>query len=520
MNDIIDVGATNDPRLAIVKSLLNELNKHDIIYCHWKSNEHVLPAVQGDTDLDVLFSENQQDQVRSILVNVGFRKFKAAWFVRYPYIEDYLAIDSESGKLVHVHTHFRLVLGEKMVKSYRLPWENVILEGRIWMQQVNIYASSEKDEFLLLLVRLALKIPFLHTKKFAKKQDSEDAKREFYWLKERVGKEELCQLSRKRLGSVSVTSIEALYDNGLTSEGIKQLSTAIRPEMNSMRRLSFLNSYRLRYTRWIFYNFSRVNKRLNLLPIANHRTFLGDGLIISLMGADGSGKSTQTKLLTQQLKKKLDTVFIYMGSGDGTSSFYVKLLKYTIRLFQPENDRKLNYKLSKTRISDLKVNQSPVKQVGKIVYALSLCIDKKAKLKNAQRIRRRGAIVICDRYPQIQCFGYNDGPLLGTYRTSKFACLRWIANFEKKQYGLCEYIKPNLVIKLITDTKVLHQRRSDEMSFERLSEKQEGIVALKFADDVKVIHIDAAMEISEVLKVAMSEIGKFLTIETAKPVKS
>ncbi|GAA5421541.1 hypothetical protein [Tetragenococcus halophilus] len=40
--------------LAILKDLFNELNAQNIRYIHWKSNEHLQAAINGDTDLDIM----------------------------------------------------------------------------------------------------------------------------------------------------------------------------------------------------------------------------------------------------------------------------------------------------------------------------------------------------------------------------------------------------------------------------------------------------------------------------------
>src|SRR5690554_7520048 len=103
--------------LYIIKDLLSDLNSNNINYCHWKSNEHLEASVNGDTDLDVLFDENQKEQVEKILKNNNFHLFEAVWYKKYNGIVDYIGYDYKQGKTVHVHTHFRLDLGEVGIKS-------------------------------------------------------------------------------------------------------------------------------------------------------------------------------------------------------------------------------------------------------------------------------------------------------------------------------------------------------------------------------------------------------------------
>ena len=60
--------------LQIIEQLLNDLNSNGISYCHWKSNEHLEAAANGNTDLDILFAENQSQRAIEILKRNKFNK--------------------------------------------------------------------------------------------------------------------------------------------------------------------------------------------------------------------------------------------------------------------------------------------------------------------------------------------------------------------------------------------------------------------------------------------------------------
>lgn len=182
----------NDFRLPCVKNLVNTLNTNNILYCHFKSNEHVVPAVQGDTDLDILFEDDQIDLVECVLKNCGFIKFKAVGRKKYSYIEDYICIDKSTGKLVHVHGHYRLLSGVAGIKPHVIPWEHRVLSNRIWCYKSGIYISGHVDELYLLLIRSALKhFNFNLTSKVSsrifKNELPIDLFIEFDWLRARVG---------------------------------------------------------------------------------------------------------------------------------------------------------------------------------------------------------------------------------------------------------------------------------------------------------------------------------------------
>lgn len=52
--------------LKTIKDMLEALEINDIQYCHWKSNEHLEPALNGDTDLDMLFLPEQRSIVDKV----------------------------------------------------------------------------------------------------------------------------------------------------------------------------------------------------------------------------------------------------------------------------------------------------------------------------------------------------------------------------------------------------------------------------------------------------------------------
>ncbi len=174
--------------LQIVDRLTQRLEQENIAYCHWKSNEHVDAAVEGKTDLDILVDKAKQEQLERVLPEIGFKYFEAIPCRRYRDIEDYLAIDEETGTLVHFHLHYQLELGEKQLKGYHLPWEELILSSRIYDRTHQIYIAEPNIEIILLIVRAALKVRNRDRLKNLLGYDyfKGDFIREFNWLKARI----------------------------------------------------------------------------------------------------------------------------------------------------------------------------------------------------------------------------------------------------------------------------------------------------------------------------------------------
>jgi len=67
---------------------------------------------------------------------LGYKRFIAQAWARYPGIEDWIGFDEETGQLAHVHLHYQLVLGRKYVKEQHLPWEELVLDTAV--QDLNL----------------------------------------------------------------------------------------------------------------------------------------------------------------------------------------------------------------------------------------------------------------------------------------------------------------------------------------------------------------------------------------------
>ncbi len=127
-----------------------------------------------------------------------------------------------------------------------------------------------------------------------------------------------------------------------------------------------------------------------------------------------------------------------------------------------------------------------------------------------QNAKSKGALVICDRYPQNQVMGYNDGPLLHDFLDSKNPLFRTVAKMEASIYAQAENHPPDILFKLVTDAEVVEKRKPGETSIEKLIAKINGVKQLKFKDTCKVITVDAKKPLNEVLCIVRKEIWNML----------
>jgi len=100
--------------LKICEDFFEELNRKEIDYCHWKSNQHLVEGLEGKTDLDILIDKSKYFEVNQILFKLKFKRFETKSYLKYMSIEDFIGLDESTGMLVHIHLHYELRVGKKI----------------------------------------------------------------------------------------------------------------------------------------------------------------------------------------------------------------------------------------------------------------------------------------------------------------------------------------------------------------------------------------------------------------------
>ena len=123
-----------------------------------------------------------------------------------------------------------------------------------------------------------------------------------------------------------------------------------------------------------------------------------------------------------------------------------------------------------------------LRAAARIPWALALSCEKRGKLRRMIRARNRGMIVICDRLPQAEISGFNDGPLLARWREHSWRLCRALATWEARPYTEVALDPPDLVIKLMVTPEVALARRPemtlDELRRRVLAVQSLGVFAL------------------------------------------
>jgi thymidylate kinase len=490
--------------LVVVAGMFGRLRAEGIGYCHWKSNEHLGPATRGETDLDVLVNRSDSLRVSHILAETGYKRFSAPAESAHAGIEDYLGLDEETGKLVHLHLHYRLILGEKFLKGYRVPWERVLLSGRVLDPLTGLHTSAPEAELLLLAVRAALKLRSRDRLGAGHRSPArgDDVLREFRWLADRVDPERLRALAVELLGPAGEPPMMEILETGLTWRGLLRLQRAIEPVMRPYRAFSPAEARALRWKHEWLVRWNRLRQRVCSTRRALRLGSPRGGLVIAFLGADGSGKSTLTKAVGSWLGWKLEVLPLYFGYGDGP----VSLVRRPLRLLQNWYARGLLAKpvegggvpAGTSASSSVPGWRSAPKAVWRMLYAWSIVSEKRSRIRQAQRARHLGWIVIADRYPQAQIKALSDGPLLESWAGHRWPALRIIARWEEEAYRSMEAVAPDLVIKLHVSPAVSVGRKSDATT-ESLGRRADTVRRIRFPESTRVLDIDADQPLDTVV---------------------
>jgi thymidylate kinase len=483
--------------LQAVTELCRRLADAEVPYCHWKSNEHLRAAAEGETDLDLLVARDAALRVAQVLAETGYKRMNAVGARAYIGIEDYLAMDGTTGKLIHLHLHYRLVVGEKFLKGYRLPWEERFLSSRRLDGETGIYVSAPELELIVLLVRTALKRRRRDTLFGGPGPLDGDFLREFRWLVERIDPTQLQTEATELLGAPASSLLGTMVSRGVEPVGLARFRAAIANVTDSHRTYPPAEATRRRWSREWHARWARLRSRVLQRP---HPTRFGNprgGVIVAFLGADGSGKSTVTSAIASWLSWRMEIVQLYFGFGDGPVSPLRRPLQ-SLKLLYSRRTRENQTRSQSTFTQTLASWRGAPQAIWHVLWSWSVVREKEARLRQAQRARNLGLVAICDRYPQAQIMALGDGPLLSHWNRHPWGWLRATARWELAAYRRMEAVVPDLVIKLQVSPEVSAGRKQD-VSLESLARRVEVVDRVRFANAARVAYVDANQPLEQVL---------------------
>jgi hypothetical protein len=500
--DTFTPAGTESPPLSVLLEILEEFHGQNISYCYWKSSLRVYRALSGESDLDLLIAREDQHCAQAILLQRGLKLFRDVANRDHPAVVSYLGYDEPSGRIVHPHLHFRLVVGEALLKNYRLPWEAAILSRAVPHPTLPIRVLDPVSEALLLVARAAFELR------------PADAVAIRHWaavkLKFGLDRKVLCSridrlTLRDRAGEVFEDDLSEMVANavfcGRPLERQVRLRRRIRQELAVHRVYNAAEARVRSWTRAVLWAAGGLNERVLHLPRLWGRRAPSGGRVVAVIGVDGSGKTTIVAAIRAWLRGQVDVVPIYFGTGAGRPS----LLLLPFKMMVPVITRLLRAKprgATHGRISDRA--PEPLYSLLMMVWAAAVAAEKQIKLRAAHRGASRGLVVVADRYPQNEDVRYNDGPLLPRLTRAP----RWLRRFEARAYALARRLPPDLLLKLEV-TPETAARREPDMDPAVIRQRINALQRLTFPG-ARVVRVDAEQPLEGVICSVKREIWNLL----------
>jgi hypothetical protein len=492
----------DNPTLLLLLMVLGDFRRQTISYCYWKSSKRIQSVLAGEGDLDLLIARHDQHRAEAILLERGFKRFPSVAMRDHPAVLSYLGHDEPSGRLVHLHLHFRLVVGERLHKNYRIPWENEILARAISHATLPVMMLDPASEAVLLGVRACLELRrpdpvTLRGWRTTLVRFALDRKQ----LAETLDRVRLTRRASELLGyDLGATLADAIYGEGpLEKSG--RLRPAIRKHFAPYRTYNALEARLRSAARAIYWAAGGLNRFYLHLPRPSRRRAPGGGCVVALIGIDGSGKSTISAAIRTWLSSEIDVMPVYFGTGGGRPSLLLRPFKLMVPLVTPL------LKAKPSGSSHGKVSKAApglLYSLLLMVWAAVVAREKRTKLLAARRGASRGLVVVADRYPQNEIRGFNDGALL----TRLAWAPSWLRRWEGSAYALAQRLPPDLVIKLIV-TPETTARREPDMDSTVIEKRIEAIPRLTFSG-AHVVSINAEQPLTDVIRAVKQEIWRML----------
>jgi thymidylate kinase len=479
----VDREASARPVLGLVTALLSDLAAREVVFCHWKSNDHLDRSLSGDNDLDLLVDRRHAGLLTEAAAALGFKRAVARLDRTFPTLEDWYGVDPETQRFVHLHVHYQLVLGEPLIKNHRLPLEDAMLATRRMDGPMPV--PDPACDAAVLVIRAILKQRALQLLRPAsRKRLAEHSRAELTFLLERTDPARARAFVAQHLAGLPpdlfAEALESLLSDTPLARRLairRRLLAALAPHRRRSRaRAAAAFGVRRSYL-WLARFFEGGIPRKQ--PAAG-------GFVVALVGSDGSGKSTAIAELSRWLGRPYSVASVHLGKPP--RGWSARLLDgLTSRA------RRLAGPAAGTGWS-LPGDAPEAPALLQWLSALQLALLARDRFREYLRVRKlvaRGTIVLCDRYPRhdlalMESSAAHALPLAGHW------AFRALVRSERRSYERIG--PPDLTLVLRVTPEVAAGRTGDDPEFvlRRAREVQDFTAAPP--DDVVVIDADQPLE--------------------------
>ena len=452
-------------------------------WCVFRRAERVDAALTGDGDIDLLIAPRAHDAVTGAL--------RAAGAVRgrphpchdnaVPNREEWFYLDPARGKPVHLDLQFGIRVGPRYAKTFEaldlvdaepfssietaqatMPVANPIFQVKLALAKA---AFRTRSLFPFGSVRVSLDVPLPDDSfvvagvRLRPRPDRGGA---------RVNARDLARLR---------ASISRRNGAGVT--------TSVRVWASHIRRLAC-------------YKISRGLDLVGFTPTPNRQP-AGGGLVVSLLGPDGMGKSSQSERLLKTFSAVFATRSCYLGSSGLLSTIVLALRSARPSIASKPSEPRARPQSWTSKLVD----------AARAGWGVWLAHYRLRAVRRAKRLARRGYIVISDRWPQDRERGLLDGPIRREIPVSWGWVDRLYAH-EARLYSRIGAYAPDISFHLIAPYDVAEARKPGELTLDGYEKRVNLLAACRKARRSQTFKVDAAEPFEDVHRALLTQIWAHL----------
>jgi thymidylate kinase len=439
--------------LPLVAELLEALERAGVSYCHWKSNEAIERSASGANDLDLLIARDGAAVFARTLHDLGFLVARPRANRQLPGIIDYYGRDRDTGRILHVHAHHQLVLGDDMTKNFRLPIEGAYLASAT--SDGLFMLPSAEFEYVVFVLRMVVKHAPWDAQLGRKGRLTPSERRELAYLQERIDRAVVAEIIRvhlpfldRRTFAVAERALEEDAGRAIRAFAGRRVLRALRA--HGRRPGAADLGLRVLRREW--------GNLLSRLPVRHTGKRLDTGgMVIAIVGGDGAGKSSAVDVVAALLSHDFETHRFHMGKPPWS--------RVTTAVRRPMRKLRQHGLFSATTAPPWEVHTS----YPGLAFLLWHVLTARDRLLEYQRIRRvvgSGGIAVCDRFP-LPDVRMMDAPRLRTVEgLERRPWARWLAEAEARCYA--HLLPPDLLIVLrVPPDEAVRRRPEQDAEFVR-----------------------------------------------------
>lgn len=473
--------------LELVRVLCGQLDEHRIEYCHWKSNDALDRSASGENDLDLLVRRSHGRAFFELVHRLGFKPARAPRLAEMPGVVDYYGLDEVSGRLVHLHVHFQLVVGDDRTKNYRLPLADALLDSAT--HGALFRTPAPELEFVVFVIRMILKHSVWDAmlEGFGRLKEAE--RRELAHLRSRLEPAKLAEAVERHAAfvgrSVFDDCVEALDPGAGWWHRIRsgaRLQWALRAHT---RRVS-ATDLALKATRRLELG---VRRRTGRIPRSR---LAGGGAMIAVVGSDGSGKTTAIDAMVSWLAPSFELRRLHLGRPSWSLS--TRIARACLKLARVVRRRPYVTTASVRYAAPGSAPGHP--GYGVLVRELCAGRDRRLAFARARRFANTGGLVLCDRFPS-SALTTMDGPQIEhlVAPEARTRLVDWMIALERRCYEPITAPDCAIVLRLEPELALARKSEDDPASVRARADE----IWKRDWSDQRLIVVNAAQPREEVL---------------------